>query len=163
MKQGFTLLEMMITVSVVVIVFAIGFGVLASAQRSIQSREAVVQLTHVLGVASENARMGNEGSDWGVYLDYDDATRLLSGYTVFKGSSYATREVSADRAYGISAEARISSANLSGAAPSGGSDHEVVFSIFSGGTSQYGSIIITAIGEGRTVVITEYGDVVKEF
>ncbi|NQV12142.1 type II secretion system protein [Candidatus Uhrbacteria bacterium] len=162
LARGFTLLETLIVVSIMTIVFGIGFGVLVSAQKTARSQEASAGLIHVLAVAHERAMLGNEASSWGVYLDYNDISRNISEYVLFGGDSYATRNVALDKIYTVDSVALITDASLSGASPSSGDDHEVVFSLFSGETSQYGTVTLDSIGVVKTLEISKYGWAVWE-
>ncbi|MBT6254319.1 type II secretion system protein [Candidatus Uhrbacteria bacterium] len=160
--KGFTLIEILMVVSVVAIVFGYSLAVMSSVQKVARSQEATSGLLHVLSVTNENAMQNRSGDSWGVYLDYNETSRDVNEYIIFLGGSYATRDVAYDRTYTVDSAAQITDASLSGASPSDGNDHEVVFSALSGETPQYGNITIESLGLSKTLNISRYGWAVWE-
>ncbi|MBN1258335.1 prepilin-type N-terminal cleavage/methylation domain-containing protein [Candidatus Peregrinibacteria bacterium] len=91
--KGFTLIELMITISVFALIFsstAIVFGDFLGERRLASEGHKMVQL---LREARTNAVSGLQGSSWGLYFDpSSDPDR----YVFFKGGSYVDRDASFD-------------------------------------------------------------------
>lgn len=159
--RGFTVIEVILTVAILAIVFTASMYGIRSIERSFASQSADREMTNILTTAARRARMGINGSNWGVYIPYDDNTRTSTTAVVFSGSSYATRVAASDVTYTINNSIKFTSADFSGAAADTGNDHEVVFSSLTGSTSQFGSITMQWYGQSQTVTIDSSGLIVR--
>jgi prepilin-type N-terminal cleavage/methylation domain-containing protein len=163
MKQkGFTLIELII--SIAIISFVVGLSAFGASQlaKQLYLAPADAAMTHVLTTAARHARNGIGDSAWGVYIPYDETTRQSTEAILYKGSSYASRDQSADISFPISETTRFTTMNLSGASPTSGNDHEVNFTKRSGDTSNYGTITLTVFGQERIIAVSAEGFATRE-
>lgn len=160
--RGFTLIEVLLSVGIVTLL--IGFTALGASQISkrLLIGPSDAYLENILTTAVRRARDGVGASDWGVYLPYDEITRNLDEAIVFKGSSYATRESAFDQTFAFSDKTDFVSVDFSGVEPDRTNDHEVVFELYSGQTSSYGSIVLEIFGVNRTVAVSQQGFITRE-
>lgn len=160
MRRGFSLLEVVLALGLLAAFLVVGVQVETALQNTIASR-GVRQLNHVLSIAHLRAQHGVNGTAWGVYFAYDESTRVGTQATVFSGTSYATRDTSQDLLFALGRDVRFTNIQLGGATPSGGNDHEIVFSPFSGSTNQYGSITVASFNSTLTWNISSSGTFVR--
>ena len=157
---GISTIELLVTVALIILLFGLGSQVISSIQRTAVSDSR--DLKNILSTAARHARSGIAGSAWGVYLPYDEDTRTTDRIVVFSGASYATRNSTRDIIFIFDSKARFATVSLAGDSPSSGSDHEIVFSLYSGETTQHGSIILESFGKRSTIAISPLGIPVRE-
>jgi prepilin-type N-terminal cleavage/methylation domain-containing protein len=149
-RQGLTLIELMVAIGIFVGVVAFAIPSISKLEQSrAEVPSEVVQ--SFLTSAANRARAGVNGSSWGVYFPYDNGTRIANEIILFSGESYAARNTAYDLVYDFDDLALFTDASLSGGAPSTGDDHEAVFAVLSGATSDYGSLTLDY--QNGTVVI----------
>lgn len=163
MKKGFTLLEMMITISILIVLFGLSAFIVSRVQENIAVGSADTSIINIVTAASRRARIGEQGSAWGIHFPYDEVTRAASEVVIFSGASYLTRNPDLDISYPFPSHVHFQNVSLSGAAPSDGNDHEVIFDSISGDTDQYGSITLESFGRVRTLFISSEGLITKEY
>jgi prepilin-type N-terminal cleavage/methylation domain-containing protein len=130
-QRGFTLLELMVSVAILIIIFssgAVAFGGFFSGQRV---RSAGEQVVHAIREARTRAITGDQDSRWGVYFDTASSPDSI---LLFKGNTYASRDTSFDRRTAFSRSVEYSLIGLSG----GG--NEAVFDTSTGRTQESGVI-----------------------
>jgi len=154
--RGFTLIEIVIALAIFVVIVTLAVQMTSTIEQVLAGR-ASRQVEQLLFSAAGRARDGMSGTSWGVYLAYDNVTRIPTQATIFSGTSFATRDVSADVIFSLSSYLRMTNVSLSGAGASSGSDHEIVFATLSGATTQYGSMAIDAFGATTTISISSVG------
>lgn len=159
--RGFTYLELMFTIAILGSIFILSTYGLSRLQRSFTAQSVDREVVSILSSAARQARMGVQGGDWGVYIPYDNSSRLATSITLFHGATYATRVFADDRVYTVNSNAQFVSVDFSGPAADTVNDHEIVFSTLSGNTAQYGSIILTWYGQTRTIIIDPDGFAVR--
>ncbi|MFH1404904.1 MAG: prepilin-type N-terminal cleavage/methylation domain-containing protein [Patescibacteria group bacterium] len=155
-NKGFTAIELIIVLGISLIIFTLGWSG-TSLIRTMISQSRIQDLHHMMGYAGRNARSAQHGSAWGVYIPYDDVSRKASEVIIFSGDSYATRNPDYDLSVLFSEDVKFVNVSLSGAIPSSGDDHEIVFSSLSGDTSQYGSIILEYMNKQELLEISKSG------
>jgi len=155
--RGMTLIETILTVTILAIVLGAGLvGVSRLYNRfALESGDAAVR--RILVTAEREALAGSQGVSWGMYLPYDEETRVTETVIVFAGESYATRQQNLDRTYRFPSSTKFTSVHLSGPVPSDGNDHEVVFRSLTGSTDQYGTISLTILEKVSTITISPEG------
>jgi prepilin-type N-terminal cleavage/methylation domain-containing protein len=89
-KRGFTLVEILITVSITIILAAAAFPVYGSLQVSAQLNENSSQIIQALRTAKQRSLAGYNNSEHGVKF-------VANSYVLFQGSSYAVRQSTYDR------------------------------------------------------------------
>ena len=100
------------------------------------------QVESVLVTAAQRARNGVNGTNWGVYFDYDEASRIASRAIIFSGATYSSRDTTKDTVFLLGNTMKFTNVSLGGSIPSNGNDHEIDFTFLSGATTQYGSVTI---------------------
>ena len=133
---GFTLVEIVVVVSIIVVVLAFAAGVGSDFYRNhmlISERDSLVSLLR----NTRSKAMGNVNqSDWGLYIG-------AAAYTVFEGSSYASRNQDFDEIF-----PRSGSVSVSGPA-------EIVFTALEGASNASGTVGI-ASGKGEASISVNY-------
>lgn len=158
--RGFTMLEVLVVVSLMTALFGVGFSASGTLKNVIAARGAR-QVESLLLTAAGKARSGVGGSSWGLYVFYDPTTRKAESATIFSGASYAARDAAKDMVFPLDGSLRLRTVLLSGSGASAGNDHEVVFSAFSGTTAQYGSLTVDTYDRSTTIDVSPSGTVAR--
>ena len=156
--RGFTMLEMLMVVSLVTVLFGLGMSS-SSTLKNVIAQRGARQVESYLMSAASRARSGVGGTSWGVYFSYDAVTRKASLATLFSGTSYASRDATKDIFFPLDATLRLSSVLLSGSGISTGSDHEVVFATLSGSTTQYGTVTVDTFDRSTVISVSSSGTI----
>ncbi|OGL64045.1 hypothetical protein A3C09_03170 [Candidatus Uhrbacteria bacterium RIFCSPHIGHO2_02_FULL_47_44] len=155
-SRGFTLLEVVLAIGILLVIFVVGFQADSVFQNVLAGRGSR-QVESVLGLAAMRARNGMNGSNWGVYLAYDDVTRVASEAVLFSGASYASRDTTQDILFPLGRTLKFPSVQLSGALPSSGNDHEILFTFLTGETPHYGSLTVSSYAATTQIDIPATG------
>ncbi len=138
-KDGFTLLELLLSVSLIALLAAISAPMYLSLQAENEVTIAATTIGDVLRRGQIRAQAVDGDSAWGVEM-------VSSTVTVFKGNNFSSRDQSFDENYNLSA-----AVNLSGLS-------EVVFDKNSGWTTASGTLLITHLdGRKKNVLVSELG------
>ncbi len=157
MPRGITLIEVVIVVGILLAVFAMSAFAFSRFQIAAATVATDREVVNAVALAARRARNGHSGTSWGVYIPYDEVTRVTSSITVFSGASYATRDTSKDIVLSVSPDIRFTSVDFSGGAPDMSNSHEVVFVTHTGTTAQYGSLALEWFGASSTVTVGSNG------
>jgi Tfp pilus assembly protein FimT len=131
-SKSFSLVEILIIIGIMAVLIAIAIPSYRFFQKEADLNNSVEEIINVLRLA-QNKTLASEGpSRYGVYFD---AVSTPGQYTLFKGTSYASRDNPADEIHKLANSLEISEINLSGGA-------EVIFDRILGTTSQFGSVSI---------------------
>lgn len=160
MPRGFTLFETVLVIGLLAIIFLVGFQAETVIQ-SVMSAHGARQIESILGTAAQRARNGVQGTNWGVYFDYNETTRVATQAILFSGSTFASRDMVHDVVFTLGRDLRFSNVSLSGSVPSAGNDHEINFVFMSGATTQYGSITIVNLVSTTQIDISATGIAVR--
>lgn len=139
--SGFTIIEVLLSITLVAIVMGIGIPVYLSLQNN--NAVEVTSMTFAQGLrrAETLARAVEGDSTWGAYIQ-------TGSVTVFKGDSFSSRDESADEIYDTSGAAAVSGVN------------EYVFSKLTGYPSATGTTILSdTTGDRRVITVNEKGTV----
>ncbi len=150
MKQGFTLFELLIVVGIVALLslFAVPAFRIFSQQQDVDLQAQ--QLIEVLRTA-QNKTLASEGADsYGVYIDTSINPHQ---YVVFKGNSYATRDVSADEIHKLPSKVEFYNIAVAG--------NQVVYDKIEGSTAEPGTISLWLKAD-HTQSITVYVEAVGQ-
>ncbi|MBI2797735.1 type II secretion system protein [Candidatus Saccharibacteria bacterium] len=137
-KSGFTLIELILATGIITILVMISIPIL---NRYVQRNDLDVAASAIvqdLYRAQNLARNGENGGNWGVYIQ-------SGSITVFQGNSYASRIQSKDEVFGISPTIATSGTN------------EYVFSSFTGTPIATGSSTIQKNSDTKTVTVNAKG------
>lgn len=141
-QRSFTLVEILVIVGIVIILMGITIISYRFFLRETDLTQSTEQIINILRLA-QNKTLASEGaSQYGVY--FDQAT-----LTLFKGASYATRDVSFDQIKELPKAIEIYDIDLAGG------ENEVVFNRIIGDTSQAGNITLRLISD-PTKAVTIY-------
>ncbi len=151
MKKGFSLIELLIVIAVLMIILVlsiVAFYTLTKKTDLDTSRDNIIS---ALNLVRNKTLASEEAAQYGVYFD---ATAVPDRYVLFQGPSYTTRNVSLDKIYNFPSVIEISSVSLEG-------ENEIVFNRLQGDTNNYGSITIRSLkdNEIRTIYIYSSGEI----
>ncbi|MEK7588331.1 MAG: prepilin-type N-terminal cleavage/methylation domain-containing protein [Patescibacteria group bacterium] len=140
-NAGFTLLEMLLSVSVIAILTSIGTPVYQSFQVRNDLDVSTATLVQNLRRAQILASASSFDINWGVHVE-------VGAITLFKGTSFLTRDNTYDEIFELSPSIT----------PSGLTD--IVYQKFTGKPNITGDIILSSnINEIRTITINEKGTI----
>ncbi|MFZ2192694.1 MAG: prepilin-type N-terminal cleavage/methylation domain-containing protein [Candidatus Moraniibacteriota bacterium] len=138
-RKGFTLIEIMLVIALMVLISSISVPVYQSFQVKNDLEASSNDLVQSLRRAQVLSQANEGDSTWGVKI-------LSGGIVVFKGASYSARDVAYDEVFEIATS--IVSSGIS----------EVVFGKLSGLPQTSGDIILTTSnGDVRTISINIKG------
>ncbi len=160
--RGITLIELVIVVGILATVLGLSGFAFAHFAKAVSSVSSDRALANAVTTAANRARSGYQGTPWGVYIPYDEATRLTDSIIIFSGATYATRVASRDVTLTVSEDISFTSVDFSGSAANETNGHEIVFATLTGKTTQYGSVLFTWFGTTRTLRIGDNGIPVRE-
>lgn len=150
MKQGFTFVEVLIVLAVLVIVSALSIVALHTLTKKTDLDTTRDNIISTLNIARNKTLASEEATQYGVYFDdSSDPDR----YIFFQGQNYAT--ASFEEIHNLPSSIEISSISFNG----GG--NEVVFRRLEGKTDNYGSITIrfSATSETRIIYVYPSGEI----
>jgi len=138
-NAGFTLLEILLSIAATVIIAGIAAPVYQSFQVRNDLDIAAVEIAQTLRRAQSLSQAVDGDISWGVFVQ-------SGSITLFKGISYAARDINFDEVFEVPASI----------APSGVS--EIVFAKFSGLPQSNGTIILNSnTNETRNIFINQKG------
>ncbi|MDP3958181.1 MAG: prepilin-type N-terminal cleavage/methylation domain-containing protein [bacterium] len=141
MSRGFTALELLIGLAVVLLLFALATVPFSSFREAQVLNAAASELTALLAEARSAAVASRDSSEYGVHFE-ESRTVYFKGTSFVEPSAF-NKEMALDRAI------EISSIALQG----GGND--VVFEMLTGETNDYGAVTLRSKGNtARTKTIT---------
>lgn len=141
MKEGgFTLVELLIVLGIIVIISSISFGVYKAYPQQNDLEAGKISVAQSMRRAQVLAQIQKEDDDWGVKVDSSQAV-------VFKGNDYATRDTSYDEILEISPRVIISG------------DTEFIYTKFTGLPQSTGTVNLSLAGENKTVTINDKGTI----
>jgi len=139
MKNGFTLLEILLVVAIIIFLAAITFPLGFDFYKRQQLQTHSQQILQTLRRVQLKAMAVELESSFGVYLTNDN-------YILFKGDSYANRDSQYDEIFDLPQIITIQDP-----------PKEVVFSKFEGKPNWTGGIILNSNGLTQTININEMG------
>ena len=138
-KSGFTLLEILLVIVLIGLLAALSTPIYNNYKLKNDLTVAVNVTAQSLYRAQILSQAVDGDSSWGVNI-------LTGNIVIYKGTSYATRDINFDEQYEISPQISISGQN------------DIVFNKFSGLPQTTGDIILTGVNnEVRTININSQG------
>jgi len=133
-QRGFTLLEVLLSVTIIAMVAGLSLPFYLSFQTRNELDISTTTVVDMLRRAQNYSRNGNGDSQWGVALQSGNAT-------LFKGSSYSARDTSYDETWSMGA---VTNAGMS----------EVTYSKVAAAPNTSGTITLTSTPTNETRTIT---------
>lgn len=147
-KKGFSLIEVLITISIAAVIASFSFPFYSAWQNSSSINNYKAQLIEILELAKLRSEAGLNNVSHGVYFDVleDDADSFI----LFQGESYALRESQYDREFEMPGNI-ILSTNLLG--------DEMVFEKYTGSPGSTGVINLKeeVSSENHEILINQIG------
>lgn len=150
--KSFTLVEILIVIGVLAILVVIAFPAFHSFRVEADLNDSVDKIINTLRLAQSKTLASERANQWGVYFS---TSTVPHQYTLFQGTSYASRVTSSDEVYDLPESVEIYDVNLVG-------EPEVVFDRLIGSTSQFGGISLRLKkdhAKNRTIYIENSGQV----
>lgn len=151
--SAFSLVELLIVISMISILIAISIPAYRVFQKKTDLKSVVEEIISSLRIAQSKTLSSEGASKYGVYFDQ---AATPNQYVLFKGNSYAARDISLDKIYKLPANVEIYQINLNGGAS------EVVFNRIVGDTAQTGDLELRLIdnpSEAQRIYIENSGRV----
>ncbi|KXK26622.1 MAG: hypothetical protein TR69_WS6001000629 [candidate division WS6 bacterium OLB20] len=137
-RKAFTLFELLLAMSLLGMIAAISAPFLSQVVGGNELQTAVDVTVQSLRRSQTLARTGEDDASWGTYV-------TPGGVTVFRGTSYATRDAQYDEVTAISVEVGVSGVQ------------EFVFAPVTGEPGAAGSLTLTSLDESWTVTVNSKG------
>lgn len=152
MKQnGFTLLEVILTLAILSIISAIGFSYLGGFKSGADIEETANQIVGKLREAQGKAMAGEDNQRWGVHFYNDNTDASLSYYEIFSGNDYVSGIIM-ERIYLTSL-----AADVIFDMPSVGQSIDIIFSKITGAPTSAQNIVISLQGATKTISVETSG------
>jgi len=150
-KGGFTLIEVLVVLGILIVVFLLSINVLSSLYKKTELDAAKDNILTSLKMAKNRTLASEQSTKYGIYFDtISDPDR----YIFFQGLNYASRNIAFDEIYDLPKTVEISSIILEG------SNNEIIFNRLDGNTSNYGNIVIRSLktADARTIYVYSSGE-----
>lgn len=155
-NSGFTLVELLIMLGILIVITATAVPAYRRFQKETDLTNSVEEIMNILRIAQSKTLASEGDSQWGVYFS---TISTPHEYTLFKGTDYASRNVSSDKKYDVPSLVEIYEIDLAGA------NQEIVFDRLTGMTEQYGQISLKLkenVLETKTIIIENSGQIFHE-
>lgn len=160
--RGITLIEIVLAIGILATMLGLSGFAFAHFAKAVSAVSSDRALANAVSIAASRARSGYEGTPWGVYIPYNETTRLADSVVIFSGATYATRTATRDVTLSVSNDIQFTAVDFSGSGVDETNGHEIVFAALTGKTTQYGSVTFTWFGATRTLRIADNGIPVRE-
>lgn len=153
MKQGFTMTEVLVVISIMIILLLVTLPLYNSFQVSARLNETNVQVAQALRLARERSLAGYNNGQHGIYLENNNDSN--DRYIVYQGTSYASRDTGYDRIMTIEGGLNFSFTNLD---LINNDDVDINFSSGLGVPDNTGTIVVVHnSGKTRSIIISSLG------
>lgn len=137
-QNGFTLVEMILTIALISFIGLVSVMFYSGFYLRNAATNAARDMLFSFRQAQSYSIAGRQGSSWGVAFTGD-------AIVLFKGTSYATRDVAFDESHGIPSTLALSGFT------------ETIFSRMTGYPSATSTVIITGAGSTKTITVNAQG------
>jgi type II secretory pathway pseudopilin PulG len=151
--KGFTVTELIVVIALVVLFTGLAIPALRVAQKNSELEDASQLLQSVLRLAQSRTLGSEAASQYGVFFD---TAASPDQYILFRGATYATRDVAADELHILPKNVEMSVVAIPG--------NEVVFSRLTGTVANTGSVtlrLVSDLAKQETVYVSSSGAVQK--
>lgn len=149
-QNGFTLLEVILTLTILAVISAISFSYLGGFKSGADLEETAGQIVGKLREAQNKAMAGEDNQKWGVHFDNAGADPF---YEIFStNTDYAGAGAIVEKIYltSLATEVKFDT-------PAGGQSIDVIFSKITGAPSATQDIVINLQGATKTINIETSG------
>jgi prepilin-type N-terminal cleavage/methylation domain-containing protein len=143
-KTGFTLMEMLMVISIMIVLTAAFFSFQSNLVNSAHLISNTDEIVQTLRLARSSSITRYRDSGWGVFFDADK-------FILFKGDDYATRDPLFDEEKDLPNTLSISNISLNG-----GTNY-IAFEKINGETTNYGSLQLIDNNKIKIVTINQKG------
>jgi len=133
-QKGFTLVELVVVLALAVLFTGLAIPALRIAQRDSALSDASLHMVAVLRLAQSRTVSSEQASKYGVFFDTSTSP---DRYVLFRGETYAARDLASQEVNALPASVEIAGTTLPGA--------ETVFQKVSGAASGAGSITLRLV------------------
>jgi len=131
MKYGFTLIETLVVIGILITIAVFSFPALYTSQKDAELNNSAQEISSLLRLAREKTLSSDNLSEWGIYFS---TTTSPHQYILFKGNSFAQRDPSFDETKELPQSIEFSSSTLE--------NNEVVFKKITGEVEKPGMITL---------------------
>ena len=152
MQKGFSIIELLIVLAILMILLAISIPNITSLVKNPQVKNTSEEVVNILKLAQNKTLSSDGNSQYGVYFEI---TASPHQYILFKGSSFATRDTAYDKIYSVPTVIEFSTINLGGG-------NEIVFNRVTGTTQNTGNISVRLkddTSQTKTIYIDNFGGI----
>ncbi len=149
---GFTLIEILVLITIVIVLFFISVLVLNSFRKETELNEVVERVVILLQSARTKTVSSHNDSQYGIYFDDQSDPNMI---VFFKGPSYSLRDPAFDEDYSFPSNINLEIISLAG-------DNEVVFQKITGETPNWGYVTLTSVrdaDETTTIYVKRSGQI----
>ncbi len=149
-SKGFTIIEMLIVVTILMVLVAMAVQPFFTIKKATDVDTAAEEFMGVVKLAQSRTVSSENSVQYGVYLN---TSSLPNQYIMFKGASYATRDTTADVTYLLPNTVQFSGVSL-------GSVNQIVFDKLTGASEESGTISIRSKvdnSQSKTMYVTSSG------
>ena len=150
MKRGFTLVEMLIVIAIMIIIASAAVPLYGSLQVKAQIGESTSQIVQAVRIARANAISGYNSTSSGIYFFINPVG--ADSYVLYQGSSYSNRDTSFDQTMVL--DNALSIVNAGFVLTSGSID--INFARGSGRPSNVGSLTLVHSVQGTSTISLNY-------
>lgn len=151
--KGFTLIELIAVLALAVLFTGLAIPAVRVAQKNSELEDAAQLLVSVLRLAQSRTLGSEAASQYGVFFD---TTAFPHQYILFRGATFATRDVVADERYVLPGNVEMSAVTIPGS--------EVVFARLTGTVLNTGSVtirLLSDLSKQETVYVSSSGAIQK--
>lgn len=140
MRPGFTLIEILIVISIVAIMAAVSFPFYNLFQGFSSTEAVTFEIKESLRTAEINARSGQDNTNFGVYFSSGQ-------YTLYQGANYGARTPSLDKTFSLPGNIAVTgAADVNFTKNTGRPNTAMTISIINTDTQTLSTININALG-----------------
>lgn len=149
---GFSLIEIIIVIAILAVLSAIIFPNLPAFKNSSDLNNIVQEFVSTLKLAQNKTVISENYSQYGIYINTGVSPNT---YVLFKGASYAGRDIPSDKTYTLQDTIEFYDVNLGGG-------NEIVFDKLTGASEESGSISVRVksdANKNKTIYISSSGSI----
>jgi prepilin-type N-terminal cleavage/methylation domain-containing protein len=151
-NSGFTLVELLIVIAIFIIIYGLAVQAFSLFRKEGELSNSAEEILNILRLAQSRTLASEGASQYGVYFD---TTPNHQQYTLFKGSSYVSRNPPSDEVREIPKSVDLYEVSLGGS-------QEVVFDRLVGDTKNFGKISLRLKSDNsktKTIAIQSSGKI----